>query len=143
MRRGNDREAAPGTLSEPALIDLITYRCVEDVRDKTLAELLGRGMRRSRLREEIIRTSAIEFSEGRCQPVSFYRQHCAHLGSSSAIRLELHQLAELGVLIIKDDPEDARVSRVAPSQRTINWCNRANEEVMRKLKKLAVTNRSS
>jgi hypothetical protein len=122
-RRGIAQEAPPGSLEAGPLNDLIVLRQFELNRDKVLARLFGVKLRRSRLREEMLRILVIEFGLGHTRQVSFFIKECKALGSASAVRLEISRLCSLGLTILRDDPEDARSARVVPTQKIISFYN--------------------
>lgn len=120
-RREPEKEAAPGSLSEPALAGLIALRQFEVIRTLSVHRLLGPSVRRSHLRDCLIRAVLIEHGLGRVQPIAFYRKDCAGHGSGSAIRLELSRMAALGLVLIRDNDLDGRSSRVVPTQRLVDF----------------------
>lgn len=120
-KKDMDHPAAPGSLPASAVNDLITLRAFERHRDKLLEQLFGSKMRRSRLREEIIRLAVLEHGLGRSRTTAYYKRECAALGSTTAIRQEIARCVSFQLLILEEDPDDLRAQRVIVTQRLVNW----------------------
>ncbi len=60
--------------------------------------LFGRKLARSHLCDDLLRMT-FEFGFGRLRTIARYQRACAHLGSASSVRGELHLLAEFGLLL--------------------------------------------
>lgn len=113
--------AKRGTLDPDAHRELIVMQHFLTQRDKAMDELLGMRLRRSRLRDEVIRLVVIEFGHDRAHHLSFYQTACAGLASSFAVRDEIRRLAGLEIVLMMPDPKDHRSVCIEPTQRLIDF----------------------
>ena len=122
---GHSPEAALGSLPRQVLRDLILLRDFFEGRDKALRELFGVTLRRSHLRDALIRTALIEFGSNRLRRVSFYQAECRNLASRSSIQEEIRNLAMLRVFVTRPDPENHSAILVVPTQRLVTFYSRS------------------
>jgi hypothetical protein len=113
--------AVRGSISREAQRDLWIMREAMATRARLFNEFLGVRLRPSRIREAILRVCLIEFADGHERRLSFYQRALAEHGSSFAIRDEVHRLAHFRVLILENDPKDARAILVRPAQHFVDW----------------------
>ena len=114
-------EAEPGSLPRQTLVDLMLMRDFFGARDAALHHLFGRSLKRSALRDEIIRSCVIEFGLGRIHRISYYQVHCSDFGSDTSIKNEIRTLVNLRVFFARRDPENAKALLVSPTTRLISF----------------------
>ena len=106
-----------------ALRYLTGLREFADNRDRLLQAFYGVKLKRSYLRDEMIRTVLIEFGHGRYQNIKFYGRQCSHFASLSAVRIETEQMLNLGVFTVYESANQREI-RLAPTQRLIDYYNK-------------------
>jgi hypothetical protein len=138
-KRDIAQEASLGSLDAGPLNDLIVLSQFELNRDKLFAKLFGTRLRRSRLREELLRTILVEFGLKRVRPINFYKRTLSDLGSATAIRMEIDLLACLKLLVVKNHPTNARQSQVVPTVKMIAFYNSEMPRIAPELQKFMVS----
>ena len=145
MRRGvpGMKLAARGSLQADILADLVALRRFYEARDRAFDALVGRKLPRSHLREELLRMVVIEFGFGQLRTVAHYEKVCAPLGSSAAIRGELHLLAELGLVLYLPAETDRKALQVGPTQTLVDWYASQMPQLMRDVEQFVSARRAS
>src|SRR5689334_8337224 len=115
------RPAAPGSLSRAAMHDLIVMRAFLRSRHEAFAAFIGSNMRRSILRDEVVRLALLEHALGRSPRLSRFQSELSSFGSKFAVRDEVQRLSRLGALVLGKDTTNARAVVVSPSQRLADW----------------------
>jgi hypothetical protein len=110
-----------GSLSPEALRDLWLLHEFTRARQTLFAAFAVKRLRRNPQRDEILRLVLLEFGQGRHRRLSFYQRELGTQGSKFATRDEVHRLAQIGVLILENDPTDARSLLVKPSAQFVDW----------------------
>ena len=131
-------EAVPGSLPRQVLIDLMLMREFLNARDVALHDLLGVPLRRSALRDELLRACVIEFGFGRLQRVSYYQERCSAFGSGSTVKHEIRMLAEIRILVTKQDPDNLRALLVVPTNRLVRFYSKAMQSLAQEVQTLFI-----
>ncbi len=135
--------AARGSLQADVLADLVALRRFVDARDRALDSLFGRKLARSYLRDELLRMVVIEFGFGRMRTIAHYQKACPHLGTSAAVRGELHLLAELGLIIYLPSESDRNALQIGPSQKLIDWYSGQMPQLMDEVEQFVSARKAS
>lgn len=137
-----DGPAEAGSLAAEALADLIALRKFVEARDNALESLLGGTLKRSPIRDELMRLIVIEFGFGRVRNVAFYTRTCAHVDNSSEVERELYLLDELRVVILTPGGKDGRTLDVVPTKKLVDWYSRVMPPLMEEAR-LVIESRST
>ena len=122
MSKGSDiHRASPGSLSGEVLSDLRVYREFLADRERAMLGLYGKRLPRSQVRDDLIRAVLVQFGAGQTHNISFYQRTLAHVGSQTAVRMEMSRLVDLGLLLVEAGDGDRRAALVVPTQRLVDW----------------------
>jgi hypothetical protein len=139
--RGPTSEAVPGSLPPQVLRDLVLLRDFFEARDKAMQSLFGVTLRRSHLRDALIRGVLIEFGYGRLRHVSFYQAQCAALAGRSSVQEEIRNLVGLRVLLTRPDPENVSALLVAPTTSLVTFYSERMTSLAEEVDKIFVARR--
>lgn len=146
LRRNRERKEnmAKGT-SPPApfgLLDSAAFRTavlLEEfflTRDQALQRGLGRVLKRSPVREQLIRTIILQYAVGLSRHLSFYQEQLADLSGRSSVAAEARLLVDAGLVVLRTDPADKRAQSVLPTVRMIAWYNEETARIREESKRL-------
>jgi hypothetical protein len=112
---------ASGSLSPDAMRDLWVWQEFARARRQMFSAFLGANIRGNPHRDELLRLILLEHGRGQHRRLSFYVREMNAGWGRAAIRDEIDRLSHLGVLILENDPNDARAMLVRPSARFVDW----------------------
>jgi hypothetical protein len=101
--------------------DLMVMRAFIQARHEAFAAFVGVKMRRSVMRDEIVRIALLEHAKGRSPRLSHFQSELAKFGSKFAVRDEILRLSHRGVLVLGKETENGRGVVVRPSQGLADW----------------------
>ncbi|MBV8817341.1 MAG: hypothetical protein JO022_03225 [Acidobacteriaceae bacterium] len=123
-----------GALDPEVAQDIALLREFAANRQRQLNRLLGRNLRHSPLRDELLRLIILSFAASRHQRISFYVRSCAVYATEPSVRIEIEQLASAGLILLTRDRLHSRALLVVPTCKLVRFYNeqmpRLRHEVM-------------
>ena len=115
--------AEPGSLHPEVASDIAVLHEFFGNRDRLIARLFGRAVRRNPVRDELLRQVMLQFASGVQRSTSFYIRACSFLATAPSVRSELTLLAHAELIRLCDNTSDKRAKLVAPTAPLVNWYN--------------------
>jgi hypothetical protein len=122
-QRGQGVAAEFDTLDAQAAADIGLLREFTLNRERHMARLFGRTVRRSPLRDELLRLVMLNFAQGALERVATYVRACADFATGPSVRSEIETLVSTGVVVLVRDEMHPRAYLVAPTTRVVAFYN--------------------
>jgi len=120
-------------MDDPALFqDFLKLLRLLEIREASLRAFAGQVATKTPVSGTLLRLVLLELGGGRVQRLSYYQRELRQIASRFAVRAEVHRLASMGILVLQDDPKDARAIRVMATTKLVSWykkhvCHLASE----------------
>lgn len=122
-RRANSEIATFGALNAHVAADIAILQEFFSNRDRIMAQLFGRPLRRNPVRDELLRLIMLEFSQENQRRIAFYVRACSCHATAPSIRSELDLLVHADLIRLVDEPYDRRAKSVAPTTKLVSFYN--------------------
>jgi hypothetical protein len=111
------------SLDPQVAADIIVLREFTMNRERHMAQLFGRKVRRSPARDELLRLITLALSRREHLRVSTYLRICRDFASGPSIRAEIDTLVHAGLVILDRDPAHPRAFLVLPTTKLVTFYN--------------------
>ncbi len=124
-----------GTLDAQAAQDIALMQEFLSNRDRVMAGLFGKSLRRNPTRDELLRQIMLQFAQGHRRRIAFYVRACSFQATAPSVRSELDLLVHTDLVELLDEPSDRRATLVAATTKLVSFYNdqmpRLRREVLR------------
>ena len=112
-----------GSLDPEVARDIALLREFAANRHRHMNRLLGRTLRHSPLRDELIRLILLSFATSRHQRLAFYVRACTAYATEPWVRVEVDRLVSEGLIILTRDELHPRALLINPTVKLIEFYN--------------------